>query len=445
MKGIIVMKRKNRLLLLMTMLMVILASVGCGNSKPKKNQVFGGSIEGVWQSEGYGLVVELAAGKVSVYETTAISGIKKYEGTYSNNTIRIDDLQLNVGISNGKLVVQNDDLGVYYRARRIKELPQTCQNGGMKDALDPITNFEVFWHTFNEHYAFFRLRGVNWKSQYQLFRPRVNNNTSQEELLAIFAEMIRPLADPHVTINGLDEEIRFGIDEAVLMQGHALIRSQSDMIKVGRTGMLAYQHFSDDIGLVAMLGMFGYSDQSTVEAQDEAFDKVLNAFSDKRAIIIDLRYNVGGLDPVAKAVASRFIDQKRLAYSKQARNGNDYTPLQRHYIEPQGPQQFEGKVVLLTSRNTVSAGEIFVMMMKELPNVTMIGEATCGAHSDVLERRLPNGWQIGLSNERYYTAKGEICEKRGLKPDIEIPFNFGEIVRGNDRILKAAVEYVNNN
>lgn len=437
------MKRKNRLLLLMTMLMVILASVGCGNSKPKKNQVFGGSIEGVWQSEGYGLVVELAAGKVNVYETTAVSGIKKYEGTYSNNKIQFDDLKLNVNINNGKLVVQNEDLGVYYSAQRIKELPQTCQNGGMQDTLDPITNFEVFWHTFNEHYAFFQLRGVNWNSQYQLFRPRVNSNTSQEELLAIFAEMIRPLADAHVSINGLDEEICFGIDEDALMRGHAFTQKQSELIKVGN-GILAYRHLSEDIGLISMLAMFGYSNQSTVEAQGKAFDEVLNAFSDKKAIIIDLRYNVGGLDAVSKAVASRFTDQKRLAYSKQARNGNDYTPLQRHYIEPQGSRQFKGKVVLLTSRNTVSAGEIFVMIMKELPNVTVIGETTCGAHSDVLERRLPNGWQIGLSNERYYTVKGEICEKRGLKPDIEIPFNFSEVVRGNDQILKAAVEYINN-
>jgi len=38
---------------------------------------------------------------------------------------------------------------------------------------DPEKNFEVLWETFNKRYPFFELRKVDWKKQYQIYRPKV--------------------------------------------------------------------------------------------------------------------------------------------------------------------------------------------------------------------------------------------------------------------------------
>jgi C-terminal processing protease CtpA/Prc len=38
----------------------------------------------------------------------------------------------------------------------------------------------------------------------------------------------------------------------------------------------------------------------------------------------------------------------------------------------------------------VSAGENFMMMVKDYPNVLVVGDRTSGVHSDTLDKTLPN-------------------------------------------------------
>ena len=65
---------------------------------------------------------------------------------------------------------------------------------------DPERNFEVLWQTFNERYPFFRLRGVDWNKQYRAYRPKVTNETSDDELFNILCRMLDPLNDGHVEL-----------------------------------------------------------------------------------------------------------------------------------------------------------------------------------------------------------------------------------------------------
>ena len=37
---------------------------------------------------------------------------------------------------------------------------------------DPEKNFEELWKTFRDRYPFFELRNVDWKKQYDTYRPR---------------------------------------------------------------------------------------------------------------------------------------------------------------------------------------------------------------------------------------------------------------------------------
>ena len=60
--------------------------------------------------------------------------------------------------------------------------------------------------------------------------------------------------------------------------------------------------------------------------------------------------------------------------------------------------------------------------MRELPNVTIIGDATQGVFSDVMTWQLPNGFEIGLSNEFYLSTDGDWFEGQGVPVDIEVPF-----------------------
>jgi C-terminal processing protease CtpA/Prc len=73
----------------------------------------------------------------------------------------------------------------------------------------------------------------------------------------------------------------------------------------------------------------------------------------------------------------------------------------------------------------VSAAEIFSLAMMALPNVTRVGTPTYGILSDSLEKQLPNGWSLGLSNEVYVAADGNLYEGRGIPPNIEVKAQTG--------------------
>jgi C-terminal processing protease CtpA/Prc len=55
---------------------------------------------------------------------------------------------------------------------------------------------------------------------------------------------------------------------------------------------------------------------------------------------------------------------------------------------------------------TASAAEVVTLSLMPFPYVTYVGEPTKGMSSDLLERRLPNGWTFDLANERYLSIDG---------------------------------------
>ena len=65
---------------------------------------------------------------------------------------------------------------------------------------DPEKNFEELWETFHNRYPFFALRKVDWKKQYETYRPKVTRRTSDDELFDILCQMLDPLDDGHVEL-----------------------------------------------------------------------------------------------------------------------------------------------------------------------------------------------------------------------------------------------------
>lgn len=63
--------------------------------------------------------------------------------------------------------------------------------------------------------------------------------------------------------------------------------------------------------------------------------------------------------------------------------------------------------------------------MRELPQVRLVGEATCGTLSDEMMHRLPNGWRYSLSNEIYLSPRGECFEVVGVPPDLQCAHCWG--------------------
>lgn len=162
-------------------------------------------------------------------------------------------------------------------------------------------------------------------------------------------------------------------------------------------------------------------------------------------LIIDLRVNSGGNDTQALAVASFFVDEPRAAFTKSARLGDGFTP--EYDVVIPGCTGVNCRsdlpIALLVSESTVSAGEIFTLAMREIPTVTLVGQPTAGELSDIFARTLPNGWSIGLSNERYLTVDGELFEQVGIPVDIAFDGDLFDVsIResGNDPFTRFVLD-----
>jgi C-terminal processing protease CtpA/Prc len=110
-------------------------------------------------------------------------------------------------------------------------------------------------------------------------------------------------------------------------------------------------------------------------------------------------------------------------------------------VRPSSRASFHGRVVELTGIHSVSAAETFTQaLLKRSPQVRRVGENTQGVFSDVLERRLPNGWTFGLPNERFVTD-GKSYDGAGIAPDLPVPvFPRSDLEAERDGALEKALE-----
>jgi carboxyl-terminal processing protease len=76
-----------------------------------------------------------------------------------------------------------------------------------------------------------------------------------------------------------------------------------------------------------------------------------------------------------------------------------------------------------------------------LPQATILGEPTRGIHSDIYSKGLSNGWQVGLSNQKYILPNGKVYEKEGLPPHKAAPFKGDVVEQGKDDVLEQAIAY----
>ena len=82
------------------------------------------------------------------------------------------------------------------------------------------------------------------------------------------------------------------------------------------------------------------------------------------------------------------------------------------------------------------------MMMNILPNVTLIGNNTQGAFSDVKEVKLKNGWRLSLSNMRFVDLNKVNHEGEGIAPDVSIFNQLEQMKQGNDEVLAKTFELI---
>ena len=324
----------------------------------------------------------------------------------------------------------------------------------------PEKNFEALWKTFHERYAFFKLRGVNWQQQYKTYRPKVNKDTTNEELFKIMCDMLKPLKDGHVNLKakGLGSKKKtFNPEDTprffkefnsgkLEKQFGALVRKTLKDKGFGEqkeaTELLVYTR-SKDYGYLLITEFEGVSKRNL----EKGLDKALGEMKGIKGLIVDIRLNPGGTDQCVYQITSRFADKKRVGHHRKTKNGpgeDDFGELKTRHLEPAakaGPNgTFTGPTVLLTHDASFSAADVFAMLMADLPHVTIIGEPTNGIFSNMLERKLPNGWKYTLSHQVYYSSAKTCYEGKGIPVDIKLLNKRADLENGVDPLIIKALE-----
>lgn len=432
------------------------------------------ALDGLWQSRGYGLVLEIRDSRVSAFQVTATTCLPSFQAT--RDTVPVAGREATFVTSQGQVFfirsgsggdsrrLHNDGAASDILIDRIPGKPAHCDR---PTPDTPSDNFEVFVRTWAEHYILFDQKQVNWQQLVEANRPKVTAATTPAELFDIMDRMIAPLHDAHTFIaapqplNRRFRAMRPGTDR-VMAGGPQQFRSTGmpallavtekgyvrDSLRSWCNNQVKYGHLNDSTGYLRITSFSGYGPEPTFASGLVALESALDTiFSDPalKGLVIDVRLNFGGADPYGLAIASRLTGSPYLGYVKAARadpiNQDRWTPGDSSIVRPSARPGFRGPVVVLIGPLTISAGETFTQaLMGRTPRVIRIGEPTQGVFSDVLVRRLPNGWTFGLPNEVFRTPEGTTFDGPGIPPDIMVPvFADEDVNAGKDPGIERAL------
>lgn len=425
---------------------------------------------GMWSKPGYGEVFQFTKDTLSYYQYNNMGCTLLLEST---RDVALEHFieSLTVKDTEHVLLQEKGNLDKL-TLERIDALPQSCDTPIIAERTASKTQvFDYFWHTFNDYYAFFELRGVDWQAAYTTYRPMVSEDMSEDELFDVIEAMLALLNDRHINLTSEDmdrtytagapiyfERAALGLSTASLGDDEYLSPDEAEQnlralysqvsasyltpnsVKrfpdsVG-TETVLWGKTPDNVGVIVLNNFFLFAEQyegeiKTVEAVNKLFNTVMGDLADTKGIVIDVRNNIGGHDSAALAIANLFTSQPKTVFYKQARNKSGSSDITERTL-PGTPTAYTNPVYVLTSHSTISAGESFVIAMSQLPQVTTVGKNTSGALSDVHVMQLPNGWMVSLSNEVYWTPNNELFEMVGVTPDIEMaPHSIDSLKTGH--------------
>jgi carboxyl-terminal processing protease len=195
-----------------------------------------------------------------------------------------------------------------------------------------------------------------------------------------------------------------------------------EMIK---TENIKYQMINNDTGIIKII-------EFTTTMLDD-FKNAIKELESKgmKKLIIDLRYNPGGLLVSSIEIARMFVDSNKLIVYTKGRTQKDYTEYRANEKAPYS----KIPLVVLVNKYSASASEILAGALRDNKRAIIIGERTFGKASVQTMIQLSDGSAIKLTIAKYYTPNGDLIQRDiktgvgGIKPDIEVKLTKDEEIK----------------
>jgi len=319
--------------------------------------------------------------------------------------------------------------------------------------------FDHFCELFEQNYASFEEKGIDWTKQCNEAKKELTEDSSEDDLFTLITGLLKPLNDAHVTLRAKSLEAGFSasrpsriIEEIKSIPGperrprfKAMTEKTLAAHGFGPIKEIGPKHKGEKLFSYCKNENIGYlrftRSFSNGGGLGKQLDEIFESFNRLDAVIIDIRFNIGGNDSFSQRIAGYLVNEPTIGFHKQTRVKGEFQALSTRMIQPSKRHHFDGKVVLLTNDKTVSAADVMALMLSEMPQATLIGEPSNGSYSDLQDARLPNGWKITLSNQRYLPAiTKKNYEGFGTPVDIEAKNRLSDIEQEKDSVLLKALE-----
>ena len=172
---------------------------------------------------------------------------------------------------------------------------------------------------------------------------------------------------------------------------------------------------ADKIGYIRIL-QFG---DKTSEELEAAIQKLKRQHV--KGVVLDLRWNPGGLLDQAVEVCQKFLPRGQLVVSTEGRH-----TLERYFARGDGDELDGMPIVVLANLGSASAAEIVTGCLQDLKRAVVLGEKTFGKGSVQTIFPLDDGSALKLTVAKYYTPSHRVIHQHGITPDILVPLTDTE-------------------
>jgi carboxyl-terminal processing protease len=137
-----------------------------------------------------------------------------------------------------------------------------------------------------------------------------------------------------------------------------------------------------------------------------------------QGLILDLRWNPGGLLDQAVDVCEKFLPRGNLVVTTEGPNSSQNSVRK---AAGRGDELHNMPIVVLVNLGSASASEIVAGCLQDTKRAIILGEKTFGKGSVQSILPLSDGSALRLTTAKYYTPSHKVIHEEGITPDIFVP------------------------
>ena len=190
-----------------------------------------------------------------------------------------------------------------------------------------------------------------------------------------------------------------------------------------------YRMLEDNIGYIYLVDFSGHSTEEMQKALEDLTRQGM------KALVLDLRFNPGGLLTGAAEVAKLFMGEEQMIVYTQGRKPEFYQEFRTGKTAPYP----DIPLVVLLNQASASASEIVSGALQDNDRAVIVGQRSFGKASVQQVLPLSDGSGLRLTIAKYYTPKGRLIQRDyrdkskenegGIFPDVEVKMKAEDEVK----------------